>query len=275
MSAMIQFKNVSYTYGVNSKPAVQDVTLTIPRGEFVSLVGPNGGGKSTLINLLLGLLKPQTGSVLLFGESPEKSRYRVGYAPQQARVDFNFPISVLDVTLAGRFGVPSASGGEKGPKKRLWFQRFARQDKERALAALEKMQVADLSRKSFGDLSGGQRQRVLIARALCSDPDLLVLDEPTNNVDPANAEALRQRLLQTPGITENPNGTFTIDASKITDKTLTLAITRVTDFTVSMEPVRTPWSTTRDISRGMTLVTATSPSRSSRAAAIYFFRRKA
>ncbi|MBQ1338099.1 MAG: metal ABC transporter ATP-binding protein [Thermoguttaceae bacterium] len=194
MSAMIQFKNVSYTYGVNSKPAVQDVTLTIPRGEFVSLVGPNGGGKSTLIKLLLGLLKPQTGSVLLFGESPEKSRYRVGYAPQQARVDFNFPISVLDVTLAGRFGVPGASGGEKGPKKRLWFQRFARQDKERALAALEKMQVADLSRKSFGDLSGGQRQRVLIARALCSDPDLLVLDEPTNNVDPANAERFYELL---------------------------------------------------------------------------------
>ncbi|MBR4753382.1 MAG: metal ABC transporter ATP-binding protein [Thermoguttaceae bacterium] len=187
---MIQLDNVSYSYGPDSEPAVRDVTLTIPRGEFVSIVGPNGGGKSTLLKLILGLLKPQTGRILLFGETPEKSRYKVGYAPQQARVDFNFPISVLDVTLAGRFGVP----GDVGPRRRRFFPRFTKQDKEEALAALDKMQVADLARKSFGDLSGGQRQRVLIARALCSNPELLALDEPTNNIDPANAERFYELL---------------------------------------------------------------------------------
>ncbi len=181
---MIQLENVSYSYSAERGPALKDVTLTIPRGEFVSVVGPNGGGKSTLVKLILGLLKPQTGAVKLFGESPEKSRYRVGYAPQQARVDFSFPINVLDVTLAGRFGTTSR---QRSPL-RFWGARFSKEDKEEAMAALEKMGAADLYKKSFGDLSGGQRQRVLIARALCSNPDLLVLDEPTNNIDPAHTE---------------------------------------------------------------------------------------
>lgn len=187
---MIRLENVSYSYGVEQKPALENVTLTIPRGEFASIVGPNGGGKSTLIKLILGLIRPATGVVELFGESPEKSRYRVGYAPQQARVDFRFPINVLDVTLAGRFGA------NPGSREGRSFFRFDRANKEKALAALEKMGVADLRKKSFGDLSGGQRQRVLIARALCSEPDLLVLDEPTNNIDPSSAEKFYSLLAE-------------------------------------------------------------------------------
>ncbi len=188
---MIQLENVTYSYSPDARPALKDANLTIPQGEFVSIVGPNGGGKSTLIKLILGLLRPQSGKILLFGESPERSRSKVGYAPQQARVDFNFPINVLDVVLAGRFGAPDATG------KRSKFHfgpRFSKTDKEQALAALDKMQVADLAKKSFGDLSGGQRQRVLIARALCSEPQLLVLDEPTNNIDPAHAERFYELL---------------------------------------------------------------------------------
>ena len=184
---MIELNNVTYSYGVELQPALENVTLTIPRGEFASIVGPNGGGKSTLIRLILGLLKPQTGSVRLFGEAPEKSRYRVGYAPQQARVDFRFPINVLDVVLAGRFGT-------RHDKRGHTFFRFNRDNKERALAALEKMDVARLRRQSFGDLSGGQRQRVLIARALCCEPELLILDEPTNNVDPLSVRKFYELL---------------------------------------------------------------------------------
>lgn len=199
---MIRLENVTYSYDADRKPALENVNLTIPRGEFASIVGPNGGGKTTLIRLILGLLKPQTGTVLLFGEAPEKARLRVGYTPQQARVDFKFPISVLDVVLAGRFGTREHSqpAAKKGfadflatARERLFF-RFNADDRQKALAALERMEVADLRDKAFGDLSGGQRQRVLIARALCSEPELLVLDEPTNNVDPSSAERFYETL---------------------------------------------------------------------------------
>lgn len=199
---MIRLKNVTYSYDADRKPALENVDLTIPRGDFASIVGPNGGGKTTLIRLILGLLKPQVGTVSLFGEAPEKARLRVGYTPQQARVDFKFPISVLDVVLAGRFGTrehsqPAAKKGFERflatARERLFF-RFNADDRQKALAALERMEVADLRDKAFGDLSGGQRQRVLIARALCSEPELLVLDEPTNNVDPSSAERFYETL---------------------------------------------------------------------------------
>ncbi len=199
---MIRLKNVTYSYDADRKPALENVDLTIPRGDFASIVGPNGGGKTTLIRLILGLLKPQVGTVSLFGEAPEKARLRVGYTPQQARVDFKFPISVLDVVLAGRFGTrehsqPTAKKGFErflaSTRERLFF-RFNADDRQKALAALERMEVADLRDKAFGDLSGGQRQRVLIARALCSEPELLVLDEPTNNVDPSSAERFYETL---------------------------------------------------------------------------------
>ena len=176
---MISLKDVTYSYGVGKPPVLENVSLEIPVGSFSSVIGPNGGGKSTLIKLILGLFKPQSGEILLFGREPEESRFRVGYAPQQARVDFHFPISVLDVVLVGRFGVPSSGSAR--------FQ-FDKKNRDAALAALERMGIAQLSRKSFGDLSGGQRQRALIARALCGEPDLLVLDEPTNNMDPSSAE---------------------------------------------------------------------------------------
>ena len=176
---MISLKNVTYSYGAGKPRVLENVSLEIPAGSFSSVIGPNGGGKSTLVKLILGLLKPDAGEVWLFGEEPEKSRYRVGYAPQQARVDFRFPISVLDVVLVGRFGAPSSGASHF---------RFNKSDRELALAALDRMGIAELSKKSFGDLSGGQRQRVLIARALCGDPDLLALDEPTNNMDPSSAE---------------------------------------------------------------------------------------
>ena len=188
LEEMIRLENVSFSYGVDVEPALRDVSLSLPRGASAAIIGPNGGGKSTLMKLILGMLSPTVGTVELFGDAPEKTRYRVGYAPQQARVDFHFPITVLDVTLAGRFGAGRRAGSSG------FFPRFRQADKEIALDALERMGIADLRRRSFGDLSGGQRQRVLIARALCAEPELLVLDEPTNNLDPASMNQFYELL---------------------------------------------------------------------------------
>ncbi|MCF0233782.1 MAG: metal ABC transporter ATP-binding protein, partial [Thermoguttaceae bacterium] len=188
---MISLKNVSYYYAGSREPALANVDLTIPRGEFASIVGPNGGGKTTLIRLILGLARPSEGTVELFGGDPEKTRLRAGYAPQQARVDYRFPIAALDVVLAGRFGA-----AKNRPAWRQFFFRFTKDDREKALAAMEKMGVADLRDRAFGELSGGQRQRVLIARALCSEPELLVLDEPVNNIDPSSAEKFYDLLAE-------------------------------------------------------------------------------
>jgi len=136
-------------------------------------VGPNAGGKTTLLKLILGLLKPTSGSIQVLGLPPAKACSRIGYMPQHANLDPLFPVSVLDVVLMGRMG----NG------KRFGF--FGKSDREKAEEALRKVELQDVRNRSFSDLSGGQHQRVLIARALVTDPDLLLLDEPTSNVDAA------------------------------------------------------------------------------------------
>jgi zinc transport system ATP-binding protein len=138
--------------------------------DLVSLIGPNGGGKTTLFRLLLGLLKPSRGTIRIFGQAPERTRTRVGYVPQYARFDPRFPISVRDVVTMGRLGALRT-----GP--------YRTADRAAAMEALEEVGLADLGGRPFSDLSGGQRQRILIARALAAKPELLLLDEPTANVD--------------------------------------------------------------------------------------------
>ena len=137
---------------------------------MVSLIGPNGGGKTTLLKILLGLLKPEKGEVLVFGQPPHKVRTRIGYVPQYTRFDPLFPVSVMDVVTMGRM-----TNGKVGP--------YSGSDRTFALEALEEVGLEHLKKRSFSDLSGGQRQRVLIARALASGPELLFLDEPTSNID--------------------------------------------------------------------------------------------
>jgi zinc transport system ATP-binding protein len=150
--------------------------------DLVSLIGPNGGGKTTLFRLLLGLIKPDQGTIKIFGHQPERARTRIGYVPQYARFDPSFPISVRDVVAMGRLG-----NLRTGP--------YRNADREAALEALEEAGLADLHSRPFSDLSGGQRQRVFIARALASKPELLLLDEPTANVD-RTAEAKLYDLLR-------------------------------------------------------------------------------
>jgi zinc transport system ATP-binding protein len=149
--------------------------------DLVSLIGPNGGGKTTLFRLLLGLLKPGRGTIRIFGQSPERTRSRVGYVPQYARFDPRFPISVRDVVTMGRLG-----NLHTGP--------YRSSDREAAAAALEEVGLAELGGRPFADLSGGQRQRVLIARALAGKPELLLLDEPTANVDRTTEARLYELL---------------------------------------------------------------------------------
>jgi len=174
--SVIAMEGVSFSY--DHVPAVEHATLEIRSREFVCIVGPNGGGKTTLLRLILGLARPQTGQVRVFGGRPEAARSRLGYMPQRAHLDPKFPVRVLDVVLTGCLG----PGHLFGP--------YRQADREAGGRVLREVGIEELADRPFSDLSGGQRQRALIARALVSNPDLLLLDEPTANVDPLGERQL-------------------------------------------------------------------------------------
>ena len=172
----VEIRNLSFAY--DGDTVLEDVNFTIDAGDFAFLVGPNGGGKTTLLKLILGLLKPTAGAILLGGRPPEQAAARPGYVPQYFLFDPQFPVRVLDVVLRGRAGSPGILG------------RYTRRDKAAARNALEEVGLYALRARHFAALSGGQRQRVLVARALTSQPDLLLLDEPTSNMDAASQHDL-------------------------------------------------------------------------------------
>ncbi len=167
---VVEISGVSFAY--DGATVLEEVDLSVGERELVCLLGPNGGGKSTLLKLILGLLRPGRGTVRVFGRRPAQARRRVGYMPQYARHDPRFPVTVMDVVLMGR--LERHLGGP-----------YRRADREAARVALEEVGLAELGARQFQALSGGQRQRVLIARALACEPDLLLLDEPTAHVDVA------------------------------------------------------------------------------------------
>lgn len=183
---VVDIRDVSFSWDPQQSPrAVLDrVTLTIGANDFVGIIGPNGGGKTTLLRIVLGLLEPQEGSVSVLGRSPPAVRRFVGYVPQRAAVNTSAPATVLDVVLMGRLG--------HSP----WGFRFGSADRSAARAALARTGVEQLADRSIGALSGGQRQRVLIARALCGDARLLLLDEPTAGVDAEAERGLTELLHQ-------------------------------------------------------------------------------
>ncbi|MGZ0654835.1 metal ABC transporter ATP-binding protein [Coraliomargarita sp. W4R72] len=176
---LVCFDGVSFSYGHNL--VIDDADFDIYKGESVCVIGPNGGGKSTLLKLMLGLLTPDRGEIRLFGESTKRGRARVGYVPQQIEFDPLFPVSALDVALMGRLN-----------KSSLGF--VTKADRVSAQDALTKMGLADQAKQPFASLSGGQRQAVLIARALVAKTELLLLDEPTAHVDIAAEERLMSSL---------------------------------------------------------------------------------
>ncbi len=181
MTEVLRFEHLDFGY--DERAVLRDVTLTVPEGDFVSVVGPNGSGKTTLLKLALGLLRPARGEVRVFGQPPHKARRRIGYVPQHPHLDPLFPVSALDVVLMGRLGRTRAWGAWRG------------RDREAARDALNEVGLDDVNGRHFSALSGGQKQRVLIARALAGEPDLLLLDEPTAGLD-AHVEEGFWRLLE-------------------------------------------------------------------------------
>ncbi len=166
----IELQGVSFSY--EKAEVLRDVSFSLKQGEFLGIIGPNGGGKTTLVKLMLGLLRPDRGKIRILGMEPNAASHRVGYVPQSLDLSRSFPISVMDVALMGRL---SRSGIGK---------RYSRADEEKARQVLEKVGMWEHRRKLIGKLSGGQKQRVFIARALATDPEILFLDEPTASVDP-------------------------------------------------------------------------------------------
>jgi zinc transport system ATP-binding protein len=164
---------VSFSYG--PEEVLRDITFDIHQGDYLGMVGPNGAGKTTLIRIMLGLLKPDSGAVLLFDQdiSQFKDWSKIGYVPQKATsFDINFPASVQDVVLMGRCG------------RRGLFHRLNKTDRQLSRQALEQVNMWPYKNRLIGDLSGGQQQRVFIARALVAEPEVIFLDEPTMGIDP-------------------------------------------------------------------------------------------
>ncbi len=172
------------TFGYTELPIVEDVNLTIDLGEKLCIVGPNGGGKTTLIKLILGLLEPDRGRIHVLGKTPHQASREIGYVPQYAHYDPNFPVTVFDVVLMGRL-VGSRLGG------------YSKKDRLAAIRALEDMKLGEVAGSLFSEISGGQQQRVLIARALATNSKLLIMDEPTANIDTESEQYLFRLLADT------------------------------------------------------------------------------
>lgn len=173
MTLALEIDNLSVFYGEDC--ALDKISLSVAEHEFLGIIGPNGGGKTTLLKSILGLVQPKSGTVRIFGQTGAKARRNIGYVPQFSRFDRRFPISVEEVVLMGRLAGRSA-----------WFVRYDAQDHDLIQSLLERLEIADLRKRQIGQLSGGQLQRVLIARALAVEPRILILDEPTASVDSAS-----------------------------------------------------------------------------------------
>lgn len=172
----IEVQNLTVSFG--SRPALLDVSLSIDPGLLVGVIGPNGAGKSTLIKAILGFVKFDFGKVLIQGSSPETAKGKVAYVPQRGAVDWDFPITVVEVAMMGRYGhVP-------------WWRDPSSEDRRIVGEALEMVRMSDLQHRQIGQLSGGQQQRVFMARALAQGADILLLDEPFAGVDAATERAI-------------------------------------------------------------------------------------
>jgi zinc transport system ATP-binding protein len=178
---LVEIKNVTFAY--NGPTVLQKIDLEIIEGDYIAMIGPNGGGKTTLLKLILGLLQPDSGTIRVMGQPAIKAAPQIGYVPQDVHINRSFPITAIDVVKMGLLS----------PRKR-WHTRSSH--RQEATAALDRLGVASLADSKMGSLSGGQRQRVFIARALATKPRLMLLDEPTASID-TRGQADFFKLLET------------------------------------------------------------------------------
>jgi manganese/zinc/iron transport system ATP- binding protein len=166
------------TAGYYKKPVLWGIDLKVPKGKLVGVVGPNGAGKSTLIKAIMGLVPPSSGWVKIFGKTYNENRRRVGYVPQRESVDWDFPVTVMDVVMMGRYGHVG------------WFKRPKKADRDIARDCLDKVKMLPFAKRQISNLSGGQQQRVFLARALAQESDIYFMDEPFAGVDAATETAI-------------------------------------------------------------------------------------
>lgn len=172
----IEVRNLTVSYG--ARPALLDVSVAIEPDQLVGVIGPNGSGKSTLIKAILGFVPPDVGEVRIAGQLVDKVKGQVAYVPQRGAVDWDFPITVQEVALMGRY------------QQIPWYRSPAKADREATMEALSMVRMEDFAQRQIGQLSGGQQQRVFLARALAQGADILLLDEPFAGVDAATERAI-------------------------------------------------------------------------------------
>jgi len=178
--AVIKIKDLSFAY--DKEMVLEKINLTVEEKDFLAIIGPNGGGKSTLLKLILGVNKVQKGQIEVFGKAPKKALSRIGYVPQNTNINTDFPIKVIEVVLMGHVG-----------KKNPLFG-YGKDEIACAMGALSQVGMQEYAQSKIGSLSGGQRQRVMIARALCAHPKILILDEPTSSIDIKGQKEIYQLL---------------------------------------------------------------------------------
>ncbi len=180
MKKIVELKDVYFSY--DGVPVLSGINLDIEKKDIMAVIGPNGGGKTTLLKIILGLIKPAQGKVLVFGKRPEEGRKRIGYLPQNPDIDLGFPMSVYGTALMGRY---------KGP-----LRRYNNADREAVYEALELVGMKKMAGRHISMLSGGQLQRVLIARAIARKPELLLMDEPLSNIDAGTQKSVYELFLR-------------------------------------------------------------------------------
>ena len=176
----IEFEDVWFSY--ERSTVLQEVSFSLEQGEFLGIIGPNGGGKTTLLKLMLGILKPDRGQIRILGQPPHDASHRVGYVPQGTDFNRSFPVSVLDVALMGRMSTSRIG------------RRYSREDREKVRDVLEKVGMWGYRNRPIGKLSGGQRQRAALARALLRDTPVLIMDDTLSNLDNVTQEEILSSL---------------------------------------------------------------------------------
>ncbi len=185
MNHPIVVEGLSVSY--DRKRVLTHIYLRIEEGHLIGVLGPNGAGKSTLLKAILGLIETDSGQVQIYGDDIRKNRHRIAYVPQRDEVDWTFPATVRDIVMMGRY-----------PARKIW-QRMKAEDRQKATDAMEELAITDLADRQIGALSGGQQQRVFLARALCQEADILLLDEPFTGVDITTEEHIIRVLRRLSG----------------------------------------------------------------------------